>query len=61
MNKLYQVVLEHMMMEAENGIYDDDEDIVSVLSNGESDRVVLHDDCEDDDDEDDEEDDDEWL
>ena len=39
MKEAYQMMVEDMMHWAEDGVYDDDEDIVSFLSNGESDMV----------------------
>ena len=39
MKEAYQMMVEDMMHWAEDGVYDDDEDIVSFLSNGESDMI----------------------
>lgn len=39
MNEAYQMMMEDMMHWAEEGVYDDDEDIVSLLSEGESDML----------------------
>lgn len=54
MNKFYQSMVEDMINEAEDGVYDYDglDDIVGVLSDGESDKVVLHDEDEIDNEED---------
>lgn len=57
MNQFYQSMVEDMINESENYIFDDDglDDVVGILSDGESDKVVLHDDDEDIDDDDDDE------
>lgn len=53
MNRLYQAMVNDMINESEDCIFDDDglDAVVGVLSNGESDKVVLHDYDEDIDDE----------
>ena len=45
MNNFYNQMVLDMIDESENGVFDSDglDDIVGVLSNGESDRVILHD------------------
>ena len=59
MNELYQHMVEDMINEAEDGIFTDDglDDVVGVLSDGESDKVVLRDEDEDIDDEEEEDED----
>lgn len=45
MNNFYNQMVLDMIDESEKGVFDSDglDDIVGVLSNGESDRVILHD------------------
>ena len=54
MNKFYNQMVLDMLESAEIGVFDSDglDDVVGVLSNGESDRVIVHDYDEDIDDED---------
>lgn len=54
MNKFYNQMVLDMLESAEVGVFDSDglDDVVGVLSNGESDRVIVHDYDEDIDDED---------
>lgn len=54
MNKFYNQMVLDMLESAEVGIFDSDglDDVVGVLSDGESDRVIVHDYDEDIDDED---------
>lgn len=37
MNEAYQAFIDDMIMLSEDGIYDNDDEIISLLSNGESD------------------------
>lgn len=46
MKEAYQMMVEDMMHWAEDGVYDDDEDIVSFLSNGESDMIPTDEEAE---------------
>ena len=47
MKEAYQMMVEDMMHWAEDGVYDNDEDIVSFLSDGESDMLPTDESVED--------------
>lgn len=56
MNELHKAVLDDLICEFEDGVFDETDDLIAeCLSNGESDKVVLHDDTDDIDIEDEEE------